>query len=616
MFPFSLKNRLVSYLNLLLLTSILFWPLNAQAKHCDKDTDCPNTHFCLQHRCKRKPTFKIKLPEQIKMKAYDLAIAPVRWFGPAKKYKTTLIRHQIYMQLYNNFSLLVGMFNILKNKGILEKPPYNGIDIGTFSFRPWQQQGASGLIKVGIRAKNEKQLQLLLRFYDVNFNTLSIRQDSLVTQKTMRRTIHQFCNAIYEKLIKKPGLFTTYIAYVQRNLKGGKDIWIMDFDGHNKRRVVSNGALNLLPQWSKDGRFLIFTSYIATRPYLYRLDLKTKLIHRITYIRGTYTGASVAPNNKIIAFSLTKAGKKANAEIYTSTLQGTHYRQLTHAWGIDSSPTWSPDGRYIAFVSERYTTPQIFLMNSDGSHQQRLTYRGNYNQEPRWSPTSSTILFTARDEFLKYDLFLLKLTFRKNSSNVDVKYERLTQNQGNNFEASWSPDGRFIIFVSTRYGERKLMIMNADGSKQRLFLRHRGDFETPAWSPIVKNLQLPNIRNFYKLTRLVYSKKRDLAAAQKYESIINKKPPSLQELLEKQRKIEKIKEEKVLQKAKKTLTKLEETLKRANTLLKGKKSKNSPQKRKKTSAKTPNNVQKNKRAKTQTPSKRKTPKKDLLKRKK
>lgn len=174
------------------------------------------------------------------------------------------------------------------------------------------------------------------------------------------------------------------------------------------------------------------------------------------------------------------------SNIFIMGSNGRGLRRLTKSWGIDASPSFSPDGKKLAFVSQRRVNPQLFMMNVDGSNQRRLTYFGDYNQEPRWSPGGRSILFTARDEYLKYDLFLLHLN--KDGSLVKgegMNPQRLTQNQGSNYGGCWSPDGLMIMFVSNRFGERKLFLMSPDGKYQRLMIRTRGDYETPAWSPPV-----------------------------------------------------------------------------------------------------------------------------------
>ena len=63
----------------------------------------------------------------------------------------------------------------------------------------------------------------------------------------------------------------------------------------------------------------------------------------------------------------------------------------------------------------------------------------------------------------------------------DGTIKRLTQNQGNNEEPSWSPDGRYLAFTSTRSGESKLYIMTADGRFQTMVSAGKGQYMTPSW---------------------------------------------------------------------------------------------------------------------------------------
>ncbi|MEM1007627.1 MAG: hypothetical protein AAGJ35_01360, partial [Myxococcota bacterium] len=405
-------------------------------------------------------------------------------------------------QLRRNFRGLVGTIQLLPAKSFLEKPGRNGVELGSFSFQPWRVVGANGLIKVSIRAASSKQIRLMLRFYSVDRSKQIVRVSETVSTEGMRWSVHRFSNAVYKHLTGQEGLFTSYIAYVKRGPRGGKDIWVMDVDGQNQRCVVRNGAINMLPSWSPSGRYLVFTSYMEGRPYLYKLDLRTEQLSRLSRLRGNYTGGVFSPTGKRIAFSVSSA---SGSHLYLGTPKGKVLKRLTKSWGIHISPTWSADGKFLAFVSERFATPQIFVMRADGSNQTRLTFKGDYNQEPQWSPKQPEILFTARDEYLKYDLFVIRLE-QDDQGRLLSKYRRLTQNQGRNFEATWSPDGRFVLFVSTRKGRRQLYIMNADGSKQRIFLKLRGNVQSPAWSPSLRSPLLPGGargRSFYRRVRKV-----------------------------------------------------------------------------------------------------------------
>jgi TolB protein len=157
---------------------------------------------------------------------------------------------------------------------------------------------------------------------------------------------------------------------------------------------------------------------------------------------------------------------------------GSNLRRLTRDWAIDSSASFSPDSQKIAFVSERPGTPQIYTMNVDGTSVKRLTFQGNYNQTPHWSPRGDWIVFNARDERLVYDIFKIK---------PDTgEIVRLTQDQGNNEHPCFSPDGNHVVFSSTRSGESKIYIMNADGTNQRPISRSKGEYTTPDWSTWLK----------------------------------------------------------------------------------------------------------------------------------
>jgi TolB protein len=117
-------------------------------------------------------------------------------------------------------------------------------------------------------------------------------------------------------------------------------------------------------------------------------------------------------------------------------------------------------------------------MQADGSNVRRLTFRGTYNQEPDWSPRADgQIAFTARDESLHYDLFLV----HPDTSEMT----RLTQDSANNVSPSFSPDGQSIAFVSDRDPANKgqVYVMDVDGQNVRAIMAGVTDCETPAWGP-------------------------------------------------------------------------------------------------------------------------------------
>jgi TolB protein len=313
-----------------------------------------------------------------------------------------------------------------------------------------------------------------MRFFDVvaQREVLSRTYDVDVADGTI--AVHKFLDELIEALTGERGVFSSRISYIKRT-RNGKAVFVCDVDGGRRQRLTSADVLSLLPAWEPNGKHLLFTSFLKGDPDLYRVNLATKKLEWLSNKRGMESGAAASPNGKRIALTMSIDG---NTEIYVMDRSGDNLKRLTDSWGQDMSPTWSPDGSQIAFVSSRAGSPHIYVMNADGSSPRRLTFQGNYNQEPNWSPREDgQIAFTARDERLQFDIFLVHPE--------TGEITRLTQDQGSNERPAHSPDGHHLVFTSTRgpQRDRKLYVMDVDGTNQRRLFREAGDFETPAWGP-------------------------------------------------------------------------------------------------------------------------------------
>ena len=365
---------------------------------------------------------------------------------------------------------MTGVFKLLDPRSFLVKPEQEGLTGTTINFANWINVGAEGLIKIGL-LKSGTDLTLDCHLFDVASGKELLNQKYSGPEKDIRGMMHRWADAVVRHYTNTPSVFATRITFTKRTKKG-KAICVMDFDGHNEQCLVDKGTINLLPAWRKDGGAIYYSSYLKGGPHLYQYDFATKRNRIISKAKGLNIGVAASPDGNHLAFT---SSRDDNSEIYRITTEGTHPKRLTRHWAIDSSPAWSPDSKRLAFVSERSGNPQIYVMNADGSGVQRLTFQGNYNQTPDWSPRGDWILFNARDERIVYDIFKI------NPDTGEIR--RLTQDQGNNEHPSFSPDGNLVVFSSTRTGESKLYVMNADGSNQRLLSRGKGEYSTPEWGP-------------------------------------------------------------------------------------------------------------------------------------
>ena len=326
--------------------------------------------------------------------------------------------------------------------------------------------GLHGLLRLqGDRAEAE------MRLYD-----LTDPQQRLIAVKKFdmpvalaRRLAHKIADDVVFQFSGEAGIADTRIAYA-RSGSGTKELYAMDYDGANVARLTSNGSINFSPAWSPDVRSVAFTSFMRGYPYLYRIFPFENRPAQVLAGSGTFNSAAAwSPDGRLLAFTSNRDG---NPEIYVLTVATGAVRRLTTNPGIDTEPSWSPDGARLTFTSERGGVPQVYVMDADGSNVRRLTATG-FNTQPRWSPKGDAIAFTSRQG--NHDIWAVG----PDGSNL----RRLTAGPGGNESASWAPNGRHLVFQSTRLGGFQLFTMLADGSEQQPATRGSGEATSASWSP-------------------------------------------------------------------------------------------------------------------------------------
>ncbi|MCX7943605.1 MAG: Tol-Pal system beta propeller repeat protein TolB [Deltaproteobacteria bacterium] len=373
-----------------------------------------------------------------------------------------------------NFDLeLAGIFKVISPKAFIADTVKEGFSDKTIQFQNWADIGADGLIK-GFLIKDGDKIKLEMRLFEVGTQKMVMNKVYNFDGAKVRYLAHSFANEVYKFYTGEKGIFLTKIVFVRKYM-GEHSINIIDIDGSNEQKIVSNGSINILPSWHPMGTSILYTSFINHNPDLFEFIFSSKISRVVSNFSGLNVGGQYSPDGKKIALTLSRDD---NSEIYILDTATNKFTRLTKDWGIDSSPSWSPDGKKIAFVSNRSGNPHIYIMNADGSDQKRITFKGTYNQTPKWSPKGDRILFTARDERNVFDIFYIDV------STLDIK--RLTQDQGNNMEPSFSPNGQYIVFTSTRGGSSQLYIMTKDGLNQKRISSGKGECFTPAWSPFFK----------------------------------------------------------------------------------------------------------------------------------
>lgn len=361
----------------------------------------------------------------------------------------------------------MNMSGVVTAEGRLQQPVSGNLSLVDVDFVPWLSAGLDLLVRSEYSLKNER-LTLEFRLFDVINRKMITAKRYLGTAKDLRRFTHSFADEILRVITGEKGVFTTRIAYVSTKT-GNKEIYIMDWDGNNPLPLTKNGSINLNPDFSPDGREIMFTSYKRGNPDIYRRSLSNTAEIPLSNRKGLNITGNWSHDGSRIALALSKDG---DAEIYTLDKAGNNPTRLTINSALDLYPAWSPDGKQLAFVSDRLGNPQIFIMNADGGDVRRLTASGSYNVNPRWSPKGDKIAYSRMTNG-GFNIFTVA---------PDGSSDSQLTTDGNNENPSWSADARFICFSSKRKSGNGIYVMRMDGSGQTKVTQEEFTHFQPAWS--------------------------------------------------------------------------------------------------------------------------------------
>jgi len=260
---------------------------------------------------------------------------------------------------------------------------------------------------------------------------------------------------------------------------GDYAIYELDADGSHQHRLTGHDDFDpadpkevffqIDPAWAPDASRIAFASRRGTSFDIYSMLADGSDSRQLTSTKDNDGHPTWSPDGKSIAFS------RSPGQIYVMNTDGSGARRLTKSLAEEADPAWSPDGKWIVFTRRTPGSPvrELWLAHADGTGAHTITRFGQTIYGPSWSPDSKRIAFAGDLDGTTYDIY-----------SVDVRgksRKRYTQSHSDAFEPAWSPDGQTIAF--SRDGAIELIA--ADGSISTLTDPEDND-SSPAWNPVTE----------------------------------------------------------------------------------------------------------------------------------
>ena len=349
-------------------------------------------------------------------------------------------------------------------------------------YQLWDRLGAVWLLTGQVEGAGGN-FTLVLQVHDVVYKRLKDTARFPIPNPSapgFRMAVHRASDQVVRWVFNEPGMAASRIAFsMPAPGSGAKEMYVVDSDGENLQRVTNHASVVLSPAWSADGSKLSFSSVKTDNWRIYIHEMGTGRERMIEPLRSGDQGTPTFAPDGTLAFSNT-SGERSGIYSY-NVERNCCLTLLTGGRWNDISPVYSPDGKELAFNSNRLgsSIPQVYMMPAAGGEADLVSPyafdRPGYFTAPDWSPTGSMVAFHGAIRRGTYHILVA------NTADRGRRVRQLTW-EGNNEDPSWAPDGRHLVFKGERRNGRGLFVVDVATGNTRVILPNV-DVTVPEWSP-------------------------------------------------------------------------------------------------------------------------------------
>ncbi len=366
-----------------------------------------------------------------------------------------------------------------------------------FEREKWRALGCDFVVKTAI--SNKKFTTTLFSVQTGTIKGIDGVQLSGNIQQD-RRIIHSIADSMHEALFGKRGVCDTRILYTVRTRAGASssdwvtEVWESDYDGGGARQITRHGGLCVTPTYipapvGERCHNLLYVCYQVGQPKIYTTTAGKSESTRLTFMRGNQLMPALSPLHNQIAFISDITG---NPDLFVQDfslndgLLGKPRQVFCAPQAAQGTPTYSPDGQKLAFVSNKDGTPRIYQLKIPKAgaslkeiKPQLISKKNRNNTCPAWSPDGTKIAYSATTAGVRqvwvYDV-------------ATATESQLTDGYGHKENPTWAPDSLHLMFNSSTETTSELFLINLNQKKGVKITNGPGEKRFPAWEPTTRKI--------------------------------------------------------------------------------------------------------------------------------